>query len=117
MAAALKLFRHTMKVLALGTCVGLGSTTAFGEQALPAAPSLEELRQLFAERSGSSRSRAARSRTPPKAGRDEHAWRSRHATSWRRCARSRRSVGAGGGRGAPRVEQDVHRFPELAEQR
>ena len=49
MAAALKLFRNPTTVLALGACLGFGPTTAFGEQDPQAAPSLEELRQLFAE--------------------------------------------------------------------
>ena len=118
MAAALKLFRHTTKVLALGACLGLGPATAFGEQAPPAAPSLEELRQLFAEQK----------RLVEEQGREiadlrrkldetsSLALASRNELAELREKPPAASVPAAVEERLARMEQDVHRFPELAEQ-
>ena len=105
MAAALKLFRHATTVLALGACLGFGPTTAFGEQAPPAAPSLEELRQLFAEQKRLRRGAGPRDRgSPPKAGRDEHPGARVAQRAGGAAREAARGVGAGGRRGAPRAD-------------
>ena len=89
-------------VLALGACLGLGPATAFGEQAPPAAPSLEELRQLFAEQKQLLEEQGREiADLRRKAGRDEHP-RPRGTQRAGRAAReAARGVGAGGRRGAP----------------
>ena len=118
MAAALKLFRHATTVLALGACLGFGPTTAFGEQDAQAAPSLEELRQLFAEQK----------RLVEEQGREiadlrrkldetsSLALASRNELAELREKPPAASVPAAVEERLERMEQDVHRFPELAEQ-
>jgi hypothetical protein len=118
MATALKRFRHTPPILALAICLGSGPTTAFGEQAAPAAPSLEELRQLFAEQRrvleeqgreiADLRRRLDETSTLALASRNELAeLREKPPAA---------SVPAAVEERLARMEQDVHRFPELAEQ-
>jgi hypothetical protein len=116
MAAALKLFRHT-SILVLGACLGFGSKAASGEQAAPAAPSLEELRQLFAEQKrlveeqgreiAELRRRLDETSTLTLAARNELAELREKPPAT--------SVPAAVEERLARMEQDVHRFPELAE--
>ena len=118
MAAALKLFRSAMSVLALAGCLGFGPKAAFGEQAAAAAPSLEELRQLFVEQK----------RLLEEQGRQIAALRqkldetstlalaSRNDIAELRETPPAATVPAAVEERLARMEQDVHRFPELAEQ-
>ena len=105
------------KVLALGACLGLGPEAAFGEQAPPAAPSLEELRQLFAEQKqlleeqgreiADLRRKLDETSTLALAARNELAeLREKPPAAPVPAAVEERLA---------RMEQDVHRFPELAE--
>jgi hypothetical protein len=117
MAAGFKLFHRTTKVLALGACLGLEPVAAFGEQAPPAAPSLEELRQLFAEQKqlleqqgreiAELRRRLDETSTVALAARNELAELREKPPAT--------SVPAAVEERLARMEQDVHRFPELAE--
>jgi hypothetical protein len=118
MPAALKLLCHSTMVLALGACLALRPEAAFGEQAPPAAASLEELRLLFAEQKrlveeqgrelADLRRRLDETRTLAVASRNELAeLRERPSAT---------SVPSGVEERLARMEQDVHRFPELAEQ-
>src|SRR5687768_2178729 len=116
MAAALKLFRHT-PILVLGACLGLGPAIASGEQAALPAPSLEELRQLFAEQK----------RLLEEQGREIADLRRKldQTSSLALAARNElaelrekppaTTVPAAVEERLARMEQDVHRFPELAE--
>lgn len=116
MAAALKLFRHT-SVLVLGACLAFGPAAASGEQAAPAAPSLEELRQLFAEQKrlveeqgreiADLRRKLDETSTVALAARNELAELREKPPATTVPAEVEERL--------ERMEQDVHRFPELAE--
>jgi hypothetical protein len=117
MTSGLKLSRQT-SILALGACLGLGPATAFGEQVEPAPAAIEELRQLFAEQK----------RVVEEQGREIAELRrkldetstlalaARNEVAELRDKPPAPSVPAAVEERLDRMEEDVHRFPELAEQ-
>ncbi len=107
MPAALELVRRTTKVLALGACLGLGPATAFGEDGPTAAPSLEELRQLFAEQ---------RLLLEEQGRQLADLQRKLDELAELREKPPAAPVPAAVEERLARMEQDVHHFPELAEQ-
>ena len=117
MAAALKLFRYTKTVLALGACLGSGRRPRSASRTHKQRHRSKSCDSSSPSRSGSSRNRAARSRISVESWTRRAAWYSRHATSWRDAREAAHGVGAAAvEERLARMEQDVHRFPELAEQ-
>jgi len=115
MAAALERFRPIPSVLVLGACLAFGSPAVFAEEA---APSLEELRQLFVQQKqlleeqgrqiAELRQKLDETSTLTLAARNELAeLREKPPAATVPVAVEER---------LDRMERDVHRFPELAEQ-
>jgi DcaP outer membrane protein len=118
MAMAPQIVRHATSTLALVACIGFGARPALAEQGTPEAASVEELRRLFVEQK----------RLLEEQGREIADLRrkldetstlvlaSRNELAELREKPPAPSVPAAVEERLARMEQDVHRFPELVDQ-